>query len=103
MRDFPEDKDSKLFFGVVSVVIREMLDLVDNFLKSLFLPIFFVFWLVKEQFLSIGDIFLYILELFYFKPIHIKELFKDLNFALFLEKISKDSITFFRKVMSDVS
>jgi hypothetical protein len=41
--DFSEDKDSKLFFGVVSLAVSEMLDLVDNFLKGLFLPIFFVF------------------------------------------------------------
>lgn len=101
--DFSEDKDSKEFFGKVSFAISEMLNFIYNSLKGLFFPIHFVFRLIKEQFLSICDIFLYVLELFYLKSINVKEFFKDFDFALFLEKISEDSIAFIGEVMSDVS
>lgn len=101
--DFSEDKDSKEFGCIVSLAISEMLNFIDNSLESLFFPIQFVFRLIKEQFLSICDIFLYILELFYLKSINVKEFFKDFDFALFLEKVSKDSIAFIGEVMSDVS
>jgi hypothetical protein len=101
--DFSEDKDSKEFFCIVSFAICEMLNFIDNSLEGLFFPIHFVFRLIKEQFLSICDIFLYVLELFYLKSINVKEFFKDFDFALFFEKISKDSIAFIGEVMPDVS